>query len=362
MNHRIQKLASLLSSAQVEALVVSHPVNVHYLFGTGISENLDVVGIIGENGYRVVTDSRYWEHLGRLGWKEIVRVDARLPRPQAIAQAIHELSARRVGLEAAHVSLADLKDWNKPARKLQVKYKPVTGLVEGLRLIKDEGEVAKIRHAARIADEAFAYFCAQVRPGMTEKEGAWMLESFMRTHGADAIGFDPIVAGGPNAALPHAIPTDRKIETGEPLTLDFGASVEGYKSDLTRTICLGTPPAEFTRVYNIVLAAQKRAEKRIRSGVKGKKADAYARRVIEKAGHGEHFGHGTGHGVGLSVHEGPRASRTSKDVLQEGSTLTVEPGIYIPGWGGVRIEDLGIVRRDDFEVLSHASKDPVIRL
>ena len=190
-----------------------------------------------------------------------------------------------------------------------------------------------------------------------DAEGAWIIESYMREHGADKIAFDLIVASGPNAALPHAIPGDRVFKSGEPIIVDIGCRVEYYNSDLTRTVILGEPDDQFRRIYGIVLKAQLAAIKRIKAGMKGKRADALARNVIDKAGHGNDFGHGLGHGVGLQVHEGPRASRLSKDVYKANMTLTIEPGIYIPGWGGVRIEDLVVIHEDGVDVLSDSPKE-----
>jgi len=196
---------------------------------------------------------------------------------------------------------------------------------------------------------------------MTEREAAWELEAYMRTHGADKIAFDLIVGSGPNGAMPHHHSDPRPIQTGEPIVLDLGAQVNGYHSDLTRTICLGRPQdGRFLEIYDVVLRAQEAALRGIRAGMTGIEADRIARDVIEAAGYGDSFGHGLGHGVGLAVHEGPRAGRTSEDTLLAGSTLTIEPGIYLPGWGGVRIEDLTLVCENGVQLISHASKEPLV--
>ncbi|HID96168.1 MAG TPA: peptidase M24 family protein, partial [Candidatus Latescibacteria bacterium] len=195
-----------------------------------------------------------------------------------------------------------------------------------------------------------------IEPGMTEKEVAWELESFMRTHGAEKAAFDLIVASGPNGALPHVTASERAIRAGEPIVMDLGCVVEGYHSDMTRTICLGQPDARFREIYQLVLSAQLAAEEAIRPGMTGREADAIARRIIEEAGYGEQFGHGLGHGVGLAIHEKPTLGKLSEDVLEPGMVFTVEPGIYIPGWGGVRIEDMVVLREDGVEVLTQASK------
>ncbi len=363
MHNRLANLRAKFAQNKIQALLVSDPRNVNYLWGLTDFSDFDILLVVSAYGHRIITDSRYWEYVGQRGFQnELIRIKPDLQRPYAVAEAINQLEVEIVGVEASHFTLAALKEFNKAARKAKFKYKPTYGIVEELRRIKDARELDAIKRAVKLGDDAFAHFCANVRVGMTEREGAALIENFVRTGGGDGLAFNPIVASGPNSALPHAVPGDRKIESGEPLTLDLGAVVEGYRSDLTRTICLGKLSEKFVQVYNVVLKAQKTAEKKIRAGIRGKKADSYARRVIDKAGYGEYFGHGTGHGVGLAVHEGPRAGQTSKDMLEEGMTLTVEPGIYIPGWGGVRIEDLVVVRKEGVEILSQATKDPLVRV
>jgi Xaa-Pro aminopeptidase len=242
-----------------------------------------------------------------------------------------------------------------------VEWVSTKGLVEDLRLIKDEAEIAMMRRAARIADDAFDFLCRTLRPGMTEIQAAWELEAYMRVHGADKIAFDLIVGAGPGGAEPHHHCSSRPIEVGEPIVLDLGARVNGYNSDLTRTICLGQPQdSRFMEIHNIVLRAQETAIGGIRAGMTGVEADRLARDVIEAAGYGSNFGHGLGHGVGLAIHESPRAGKTSEDTLPAGATLTVEPGIYIPGWGGVRIEDLTRIDKNGVELQSRASKEPLV--
>jgi len=195
-----------------------------------------------------------------------------------------------------------------------------------------------------------------IRPGMTGQEAAWEIEAYMRTHGASKIAFDLIVAAGPNGALPHARASDQIIRPGEPIVVDIGCVVDGYCSDMTRTFCLGRPEARYLEVWNLVLQAQEAAEAGLRAGLSGVEADALARQVIQAAGYGEQFGHGLGHGVGLAIHERPRASRLSTDILAAGMSLTVEPGIYLPGEFGVRLEDLVIIRQEGVEVLTRSPK------
>jgi Xaa-Pro aminopeptidase len=196
---------------------------------------------------------------------------------------------------------------------------------------------------------------------MTEKQAAWIIGSYMRLHGAERMAFDAIVASGPNAASPHAVPTERPFQVGEPITIDIGACLNGYNADLTRTITLGHITDKFREIYGIVLRAQQAVETRARVGMQGKQVDRLARRVIEKAGYGEQFGHGLGHGVGRVVHEFPRAGRTYKDRIEPNMTLTVEPGIYVNGWGGVRIEDLVVFHEKGIEILSQSTKEPLVQ-
>jgi len=231
-------------------------------------------------------------------------------------------------------------------------------LVEGLRAVKDEQELAIIAEAVRIVDDAFAKLRETIRLGMTERDVAWRLEQLVREEGAEALSFPTIIASGPNAAKPHHGVSDRKIQAGEPIVCDFGAKYEGYCSDITRTICIGQPDAKFNEIYELVLKAQLTAEQRILPGIEARVGDQYARDVISQAGYGEQFGHGLGHGVGLQVHEAPTMGPSGELKLAPAMTVTVEPGVYLPEWGGVRIEDICFVRHNGLEVVNRASKDP----
>jgi Xaa-Pro aminopeptidase len=243
-----------------------------------------------------------------------------------------------------------------------VEWAPVRGLVLELRAVKDAEEIDALRQALRLTDEALAAALAQTRPGMTERELAWLIESAMRTSGAPAVAFDIIVASGPNGARPHARPSDAVLPPGQPIVIDMGAKVNGYCGDLTRTVCLGPPadPDRFWQIYNTVLRAVQAAEAAIRPGLTGIEVDAVARGLIAEAGFGDFFGHGLGHGVGLAVHELPRFSRFSPGPVVAGHVVTVEPGIYVPDWGGVRIEDVVLVTENGVEVLTKAPKDPIV--
>lgn len=241
-----------------------------------------------------------------------------------------------------------------------MEWVPLKETVEALRAVKETVEVEALRRSVALTDASFEHLMERIKPGMTEREAAWEIETYMRTHGASKVAFDLMVAAGPNGALPHARTGDHAIRPGEPVVVDIGCVVDGYCSDMTRTFCLGQPSPEYLEVWDLVLQAQEAAEATIRAGLSGVEVDAIARGVIDGAGYGEYFGHGLGHGVGLAIHEGPRASRLSKDRLEAGMSLTIEPGIYLPGRFGVRLEDLVIIHEDGIEILTNTPKMPVV--
>ena len=234
---------------------------------------------------------------------------------------------------------------------------PSRGVVESLRAVKDEGEMERVRRAARAADHAFHALTAEAWIGHSERELAWRLRSLMHAHGVDHLSFDTAILTGANGAKPHASPGDLLVEPKTLVVADWGARLDGYCSDCTRTVATGPLPAELKRAYDVCLEAQLAALAGIRPGMTGVEADALARDVIVAAGLGEQFGHGLGHGVGVEIHEAPRLSTESSDTLEVGNVITIEPGIYLPGVGGVRIEDLAVVRENGVEVLTSFPKD-----
>ena len=362
MNNRLARLREIISRENLDALAVTVPENQLYLSGFNPGHAyLDATLIVSKDHAWISTDSRYYEDVKQKA-KDFKLFEAGYDRNKWVDEFAKETKPRVVGFEVNHLTVETFKNWSKAARRGGFKFKPTTSIVNSIRVFKEPDELAKIKRAVDITDGAFAHLVSVIKPGMTEKEGAWIIEKYMRENGADALAF-AIIASGPNAALPHAIPTDRKMQRGEPIIIDIGCRVEDYHSDLTRTIILGQADGQFKKVYDTVLKAQKTAEKKIREGVRCKRADAFARNVIEEAGYGKYFGHGLGHDVGLAVHDGGvRASYTAKpkDILRENMTLTIEPGIYIPGWGGVRIEDLVVVKEDGVDIFSQASKEPVV--
>jgi len=352
---RVEQLRKVLAQQELEAMIVTQPENRRYLSGyTGTDGTL----ILTQDKARLITDFRYTEQAEREApGFQIVEASPTLLGTE-LGRLVADPGARRVGFESHQVTCSQCDEWKETVPEIELV--PLKYTVERLREIKDESELDLIERAAAIGDGAIAHIRMFLKPGMTEKEVAWELESYMRTHGAEAVAFDIIVGSGPNGAMAHATISDRVIQEGEPIVIDLGARVEGYNSDLTRTLFLGQPDERFQELYYLVLDAQMAALTGIKPGMTGREADALARDVIEAAGYGERFGHGLGHSVGLAVHEEPRASRTSEAVLRPGNTLTVEPGIYITGWGGVRIEDLVVITEKGVEILSKAGKGPVV--
>lgn len=358
MNSRVRRLRERLAEENIDALFVSSPENRRYLSGfTGSAGYL----IISQGCAIIATDFRYWEQAGRQCPDfELVKVtsgEMRTWLPPVLDEVVKPAT---LGFEATSITYAlhqllkeTLKHLKPAARP---KLVPTTELVESLRILKEPEELAIITRAVEIADKAYVEVSSGLEPGVTEREIAWRLEKSMREQGAESTSFDIIVAAGPNAALPHHRPTDQPIQRGEPIVIDMGARLQGYCSDLTRTTCLGRPDSQFRRIYDIVLAAQETAISAVQAGMTGHDADRLARAVIEKAGYGEQFGHGTGHGVGLAIHENPRVGPRATNELRDGMVFTIEPGIYLPGWGGVRIEDIVVLEKGKACDLTKAPK------
>lgn len=354
MTDRLQRLRQKLAEREVNAMFISQPDNRRYLSGFDGSAGYL---LITEKDAVIVTDFRYIEQVKRQS------PDYRLFQIVGdmagwFPGLVTDLRGQKLGFESHHISLAMYRQMGNITKKLDppVEFIPLEGVVESLRAIKDAGEIESITRAADISDRAFQHIEKIIKTGMSEKEVAWELEKFMREHGSQAMPFDVIVASGPNAALPHARPSERVIQEGEPVLMDFGARVDGYASDLTRTICPGEPDDNFKKVYDIVLGAQLTALELIKEGMTGEQADNLARAVIAEADYVTAFGHALGHGVGLAAHEAPRLGPGSGEELVSGMVFTVEPGIYLPGWGGVRIEDLVVLENGNLRVLSKARK------
>lgn len=352
---RLQKLRTALLDVGVDTILVSQPENRQYVSGfTGSGGLL----LISAERAVLATHFVYYEQVEREAPDfELAKIPGK--ETALLPELLADLGVRRLGFESEQVTVDQLHEWSQATPG--VEWIPLKGTVEKLRAVKDAQEFEALRRSAALTDAAFGHLLQSIRPGMTEREAAWQIESYMRTHGASKVAFDLIVAAGPNGALPHARPSDRPMQAGEPIVVDVGCELDGYCSDLTRTICLGQPSPKYMEVWAIVRRAQEAAESGIRAGMSGVQADALGRDVIAAAGYGEFFGHGLGHGVGLAVHEAPRASRLAPadETFEPGMVLTVEPGIYLPGEFGVRIEDLVVIREDGAEVLTTAPKTPV---
>jgi Xaa-Pro aminopeptidase len=355
---RADRLTDLVASEGLDALIVGDLVrpgdsgpdaiaNIRWLTGfTGTSG----MAVIGPDRRIFITDSRYTERAER-------EVGDAFERRTARSRLLPELTAAlsgRVGFDDAATSVANLAKLEEELGD-GIELMPAAGLVERLRRRKDESEIAAIAEAARIADDAYETVLAQGLVGRTEREVAAAAHARIRELGAEP-SFAAIVAAGPNGAQPHAEPTDRQIGEGELVVWDMGAQVGGYASDCTRTFAAGEVGGPEREAYEVVRAAQAAGLEAVRPGVSGEDADEAARAVITEAGHGDHFGHGLGHGVGLEVHEAPRLGKTSEDVLEEGDVVTVEPGVYLPGEFGIRIEDLVVVDPDGPRILTSLDK------
>ncbi|HEY7349710.1 MAG TPA: Xaa-Pro peptidase family protein [Ktedonobacterales bacterium] len=359
---RVERLRQRMAELQVDALLITQDMSRYYLSGFyAHDEGLDIAGqlLIGSDRMLLVTDGRYTEQATREA-PDVPLVIRQAAFGPILAETIRQQGWQTVGLEAERVSVAIYQSMLAESKDA-FTLKALNDVVEPLRECKDEGEVERIRQAQQITDETFAHLQGWLRPGLTEKEVAWEILRFMLAQGAEDASFPSIVASGPNAALPHATPTERKLEKGEPITIDMGTRYQGYCSDMTRTLCLGEPDAKLREVHEVVLRAQMACEAGLRADLVGQAADALARATIEQAGYGEYYVHGTGHGVGLEVHEYPRMSRFNSDApLRVGAVVTIEPGIYIPGWGGVRIEDMGVITQTGVNILTRAPKELVL--
>ncbi len=353
MMDRLSAMRANFDAWQVDALLLTSPANRRW--ASGFSGSAAQV-LVTRDRALLATASRYWARAEQAAPAyEIFRLtDGKEAMANFLAQG-----GARIGIEARHVTLAQR---DQLGGYEGITWVSLAATVEPLRAVKSEEELAAIRAAARLTDAAVAQVPRLARPGVSERAVAWEIEKFMREAGAEAPAFDIIVASGPNSALPHHHPGDRQLQAGDIVIVDLGAQVDGYKSDLTRTFYLGeTADDAFWSIYNTVSAAHQAAIAGIRQGVTGKTIDALARDLITTAGHGEHFGHGTGHGVGLEIHEEPRFSRLAADTpIPAGAVMTVEPGIYLPGYGGVRIEDLMLVAEDGAQYLSGAPQTPLI--
>ncbi|WP_299093349.1 Xaa-Pro peptidase family protein [uncultured Metabacillus sp.] len=351
---KIKKLRSTFEDLEIDGIIIASPTNRRYM--TGFTGTAGVV-IISREEAVFVTDFRYVEQAAcQAKGYNIVQYKEDLIAE--IAKQVVSLGITKLGFEEEHLSY---KEFRKYTEAINVSFVPTSGVVEKLREIKTEEEISAIKSAAAIGDIAFTHILNFIKPGITEKKVANELEFVMRRAGATSSAYDIIVASGYRSALPHGIASDKVIEKGDMVTLDFGAYYNGYRSDLTRTVAVGKPNGKLKEIYQVVLQALNKGVTGIRAGLTTNEVDALPRSYIQEKGYGDYFGHGAGHGIGLDIHENPFFSTRGKpQKIEAGMVVTIEPGIYIPDLGGVRIEDDLLVTESGNEVLTQSIRELTI--
>lgn len=350
---KLQKLRKILQEQNIDGVLITNEYNRRYMTGfTGTAG----VAIVSQNDAVFITDFRYTEQaIAQIKDYRIVQHEVTLL--EEIATQVKAMGIKLLGFEKDSVSYGTYELYKNV---IQADLVPVSGLIEKIRLIKTAQEINIIKVACEIADHAFTHILDYIKPGKTELDVSNELEFFMRQQGATQSSFDTIVASGLRSALPHGVATNKVIEKGDFVTLDFGALYNGYISDITRTVAVGEPSEKLVEMYNTVLASQLLALEKVGPGLTGIQADAIARDYLTEKGYGEAFGHSLGHGIGLEVHEGPGLSKRSNTVLEPGMAVTIEPGVYVPGVGGVRIEDDILITESGNELLTHSTKELII--
>jgi Xaa-Pro aminopeptidase len=351
---RIDRLRGHFKEHEIDGMLITSASNRRYI--SNFTGSAGIV-LISQTSAKLITDFRYIDQANEQAKDyEIVRHQASIVEEAAKQAAA--MGITKLGFEQDHLTYSVFRTYES---KLEATMIPISGLVEQLRLIKDTAELTILKEAAALADETFSHIINYIHPGLTELDVSNELEFFMRKNGASSSSFDIIVASGVRSSLPHGVASDKVIEKGDFVTLDFGALYKGYCSDITRTLSVGEPSSEeLKKIYQIVLSAQLRGLEGIKPGITGKDADALTRDYITENGYGDDFGHSTGHGIGLDVHEGPGLSVKSDTVLKPGMVVTVEPGIYISNLGGVRIEDDTVVTENGNEKLTRSTKELLI--
>ncbi|PKB78818.1 MAG: hypothetical protein BZY88_16490 [SAR202 cluster bacterium Io17-Chloro-G9] len=355
MKQRLDQLMDRLPEKELDAILISAPENRQYLSGfTGSAGYL----FIAQGKAVLLTDSRYTEQATHQAQDfQVVQVRGGW---DWLLELLKENKIQRLGFESQNMTVATYERLVEAVKEdtglAKVSLIAASGLAEEQRITKDKVELASLQKAIDASDQAMEAVCPTIKEGMTEREVAWRMEMAMREFGADGLSFDTIVAAGPNGAMAHHMPSDKVIAKGEPIVIDMGARVDGYCSDITRTVVVGESDDTFRNVYDIVLGAQLTAINTVRPGMSGGDCDELSRGVIAEAGYADNFGHSLGHGVGLAVHENPRVAPKSTDTLEPDMVFTVEPGIYVTGWGGIRIEDIVVLGQNGATPLSKASK------
>ena len=353
MNH-LKQIAARLPEYGLDAMLLNSEPGEYYAVGFHGEGNV----VVTAQGCFYFTDSRYIEAANHLITGAEIAMTGRSRNYRGMVQeGVDRCRIRKLGFEEGYLSVADYNLWKEG---LTAELVPAQKLVNSLRAAKDEGEIALMTKAQEITDRAFSEILKFIQPGMTEQEIAAKLQYDMLRFGAEKMSFDPIVVSGPNGSLPHGIPSAKQVQQGEFITMDFGCKYGGYCSDMTRTVALGEPTGEMRKVYQTVLEAQLAGIAVTKAGVPGKSIDAAARKVIEDAGYGEYFGHGYGHSLGIEIHESPNANTREETLLPVGAVVSAEPGIYLPGKFGVRIEDVTVLTADGCMVLTKSPKELII--
>jgi Xaa-Pro aminopeptidase len=352
MKNRIEKAREMMEEKGLDGFLVEKAVNRFYL--TGFTGTAGRVLFTPENNY-FITDFRYTEQANSQtdGYK-IIEINRKVP--EKLAKILKEDGVTKLGFEGKDVSYHTYQNYKKKLGE-NITLKSTKDMIQKIRLIKEESEINKIKKAVEITDKAFEHILDYIDTDKTERDIALELEHFMKRQGAEKNAFDFIVASGKRSSLPHGVASSKKIEHGDFITMDFGTYYQGYCSDMTRTIVVGEASQKQRDIYNKVLEAHNKVIEKIKPGMNGKEVDALARDIIKEAGYEDNFGHGLGHGIGVEVHEGPRASYTSEDELKPGMLVTDEPGIYIPDWGGVRIEDDLLITEKGCKPLNSSPKE-----
>ncbi|WP_276351979.1 M24 family metallopeptidase [Cohnella caldifontis] len=353
-NERAKRLREKIAEAGGQAIVVASEVNRRYL--TGFTGTHGVV-LLSPDKAALLTDFRYRLQAGEQA-KGFEIIEHGRDLNATIAETLGAWGVTKLLFEDRHVTVAEQALWAKAFAPAQLQ--PAGGIIEGLRMVKDAGELAVMQEAADLADRTFRHILGFIKPGVSEIEIAAEMEYFMRKNGATGPSFNTIVASGERSAMPHGVASEKKVGRDEFVTLDFGAYYKGYCSDLTRTVFVGTPTDKHREIYSIVKEAQQYALDHLKPGMTGREGDALTRDIITRYGYGDHFGHGTGHGLGMEIHEEPRLSLTCDTVLAPGMMVTVEPGIYVPGFGGVRIEDDVILTDNGIQILTRSPKELIV--
>ncbi|WP_338651978.1 Xaa-Pro peptidase family protein [Lysinibacillus sp. Y5S-8] len=351
---KLEQLRNALQAQDTSAMIITNAQNRRYL--TGFTGSAGTVVVTNTRALLLV-DFRYTQQATEQSKTFEVHEIDRNRIYETIQEILDQDSIQTVGFEQHHVTYYA---YQLMANKLTATLKPLSNIVENLRMIKTPEEIEIIKKAAWISDEAFKHILTFIKPGVSEIEIAYELESHMRKNGATGAAFDMIIASGHRSALPHGVASSKIIEQGDMLTLDFGAYYQGYRSDMTRTIAVGEPPEQLKEIYQIVYDSLQHALSNMKAGMTGQNADSYTRDYITAKGYGDNYGHGAGHGIGLDIHENIFMSTVCEDILEENMVLTVEPGIYVPQVGGVRIEDDVIITKDGVEVITHSPKELII--